>query len=144
MKGLLLIAVAIVLTVLVGTVSTFVMIISQVFTMRLRMAYKTFDDFFVETAAGIDQTGNHLCKYLFNKVLIKGEGKVEFGDKDITVSAILGLNKLRGTLTRTGRFIAGTLNMIEKSHVEIAVDNLKLADEKAKDRFIQNKYGTSV
>lgn len=75
-------------------------------------------------AYSIDQLGNVLCQYLFNDILIK-KGGYRFGDPDFTISAVLGMNKERGTLKPLGKWLAGVLNWIDPQHVEKAADSEK-------------------
>ena len=71
-------------------------------------------------AYSVDQLGNVLGATLFNDTLIKGKDKYEFGNPDITISAALGENKHRGTLTKLGVLLCKLLNFIDKDHVEKA------------------------
>jgi hypothetical protein len=69
-------------------------------------------------AYSIDQLGNVLASTLFDDTLIKGKNKYKFGNPDITISAVLGENKHRGTLTKAGVLLCKLLNWIDKDHVE--------------------------
>jgi hypothetical protein len=69
-------------------------------------------------AYSIDQLGNVLASTLFDDTLIKGNSKYKFGNPDITISAVLGENKHRGTLTKAGVLLCKLLNWIDKDHVE--------------------------
>lgn len=80
------------------------------------------EKYFYEVAFSIDQTGNVICSPLFNSLLKKKNG-YSFGNPDETVSHVLGVNKLQGTLTIIGKIVAGILNLIEKNHVENAAKN---------------------
>ncbi len=84
--------------------------------------FKNIDNYFYNVAFSLDQTGNVFCKYLFKDLLITKNG-YEFGNPDETISHVLGVNKLQGTLTRLGKFIAWILNNVDKNHVENAANN---------------------
>ena len=71
-------------------------------------------------AYSIDQLGNVLASTLFNDILIKGKNKYLFGNPDVTISAVLGENKHRGTLTSLGTWLCKFLNWIDENHVEKA------------------------
>lgn len=70
-------------------------------------------------AISIDRLGNVVLCNLFNDVLITSNG-YKFGSDRETISAVLGANRIKGTLTKTGLFIANTLDRIEKDHCELA------------------------
>ena len=67
-------------------------------------------------AVSIDQLGNVACSHLFNLTLIKKESKHLFGNPDETISSVLGKNKLRNTLSRTGIILTKILGFFEKNH----------------------------
>ena len=54
--------------------------------------------------------------------MIKKNG-YKFGNEDVTISHVLGVNKLNKTLTWTGAALSWLLNTIEKDHVEKAIEN---------------------
>lgn len=85
-------------------------------------SFARINNFFYWIAFSMDQTGNVLCQYLFNDLLITNKGH-RFGNPDETVSHVLGKNKLQGTLTRLGKMICGILNLLDKNHVENAAKN---------------------
>ena len=80
------------------------------------------NEYFYDVALSMDQTGNVLCSPLFNSLLKTKDG-YSFGNPDETVSHVLGVNKLNGTLKLLGKLVAGCLNKIEKNHVENAAKN---------------------
>jgi hypothetical protein len=67
-------------------------------------------------AKSIDKYGNVACEELFNDCLIRNESPHRFGNISQTISGVLGINQSKGTLTRTGKAIAGILNFIDKDH----------------------------
>jgi hypothetical protein len=81
-----------------------------------------FDDYNEIIAIQKDKYGNVVCKYLFNRILIKTNG-YKFGNPLDTVSKVLGMNKNYETLTKLGRTICYILDKIQKNHVENAAKN---------------------
>ena len=73
------------------------------------------DEHFLEAAIAIDQTGNVLMSDLFNELFIKKEG-CQFGDKNETISSVLGKNQEKNTLTKAGALLAKGLDKIDKNH----------------------------
>ena len=84
-------------------------------------SYKKLNNYFLDIAIAVDQLGNVFCRHLLNKALAKNS-KHLFGNPDETVSGVLGKNKKAGTLTKLGLWIADNLNMLEKNHVEKAIE----------------------
>lgn len=63
----------------------------------------------------IDQSGNVICKDLFNYALIKNDIE-EFGNPDETISSVLGKNKKNNNLTPVGEWLDGILDKIDPNH----------------------------
>ena len=84
--------------------------------------YKTDGKYFIGIATSIDQLGNVIMQYAFNKWLISGAG-YKFGDIDETVSSVLGKNKRDRTLTKTGKFLVRILNKLDKNH---SIDSIEI------------------
>lgn len=76
-------------------------------------------NYIYDLAVAKDKYGNVVGQYLFNDILIHKEG-VKFGSH-FTISSVLGENERDNTLTGLGRFIANTLNFIEKDHCKNAI-----------------------
>ncbi len=89
----------------------------------LRKAGVYLSKMFREVALSIDRLGNAACGDLFNGLFIK-HGGYYFGVGRETVSSALGKNQLRGTLTRTGRLLAGILDAIDPDHCIKSIDEL--------------------
>ena len=85
------------------------------------LSYKKINKWFFDIAVSIDQFSNVFCRHILNKALAKG-GAHLFGCEDETVSSVIGKNKESGTLTKTGKFIADTLNKLQNNHVEAAIE----------------------
>lgn len=106
--------------------------ISFVYTLLRNIWSKTdLSYYFWQCALSIDQTGNTLCQYLFNDLMIKPNGH-RMGNEDETVSYVLGKNKEMKTLYSLGYVIAWILNKIDKNHVEKAIKNEKKYETKIK------------
>lgn len=85
-------------------------------------ANKELGNYFENIAISLDVSGNVLGKYLFNKALIKANG-YKFGSRYETISYVLGINNRDNTLTLLGRLIGKLLNIIDKNHLNKAIDN---------------------
>jgi hypothetical protein len=112
--GILLFFISLVILFLISPIAFVYAILKPIFQIVSRLMYFL--------AYSIDQLGNVLAATLFNDILIKGKGRYKFGNPDITISAVLGENKHRGTLTSLGAWLCKVLNWIDKNHVEKARD----------------------
>lgn len=75
-----------------------------------------------DLALAKDQYGNALCQYLFNALLIEKNG-YKFGNIDETISSVIGKNKRDKTLSKLGKMLDWTLNLFEKNHSIISIDD---------------------
>lgn len=66
----------------------------------------------------IDVMGNVVCQDLFNHLFLTKESKCLFGNPDMSISACLGYNKRKGTLTKRGHSLERFLHWIDPNHVE--------------------------
>ena len=66
--------------------------------------------YFRETAIDIDIFGNKNFRTLFNATLITQQG-YQFGQKNETISSVLGKNYLTDTLTTTGKLLVKILTV---------------------------------
>jgi hypothetical protein len=71
--------------------------------------------YFKSTAINMDMFGNREFRATWNKFLITKDG-YKFGDPRETISSALGKNKLKGTLTKTGKVLCWILDTIDKDH----------------------------
>ncbi len=78
---------------------------------------------FKKVAISVDQTGNVICADLFDLILIK-EGGYRFGNPDMTISGVLGINEKQGTLSRFGSLINWLICLIsgDKFHSLKAIE----------------------
>jgi hypothetical protein len=92
-------------------------------TFRLKLS--RLNEYAFTIALSLDQLGNVVLANIMNDFLIKSEG-YKFGNPDDTISAVLGVNKLKGTLSLAGKAIAYILNKVDNNHVEKASKNIIL------------------
>lgn len=78
--------------------------------------------YFLSTALSLDIWGNREFRTLFNATLIKPNG-YKFGIQGETISSVLGKNKLKGTLSTTGKVLAFILDTIDKNHCIKSIDH---------------------
>lgn len=117
MKGFVLLVIAVLMSIVLYPLGWIYSIIT------FRGSLKKLGSWWFVMAVSVDQLGNVVMSTLFNDTLIKKYG-YEFGNEDLTVSAVLGINKKIGTLTKLGKFIADVLNKIDPDHVEKAIEKL--------------------
>jgi hypothetical protein len=113
MRGFILLIIALLLAIVLLPVGFAFQIITTLF--------KSVNRYLFTIAKSIDQLGNVVCADLFNTTLIKKNG-YKFGHEDVTISHVLGMNKKINTLTFTGKLLANFLNLIDKQHVEKAIE----------------------
>jgi hypothetical protein len=85
--------------------------------------WKVIKNYFLETAIDIDRFGNRNFRTLFNTGLIKKQG-YQFGDYRETISSVLGKNKLKNTLTKTGKALCAILDFLDKNHCIKSIQEL--------------------
>lgn len=78
--------------------------------------------YFRGIAESIDQMGNHVMQYAFNQWMIKGDG-YKFGNIDETISSAIGKNKVKGTLTKSGKWLDRILNKLDENHSIDAIES---------------------
>lgn len=83
------------------------------------------DDSFLTMATAIDKYGNVVCAPMFNDLLIRETSTNNFGNISQTISIVLGLNYLSGTLSSTGLFINNSLNYFWRDHTIRAAKGIK-------------------
>jgi 8-oxo-dGTP diphosphatase len=73
--------------------------------------------YFIEVALVLDEVGNVTMQHLLNDILlIKKEYTYFFGNKNETISSVIGKNSLTGTLSPLGRALNSFLNFLDKDH----------------------------
>lgn len=73
-------------------------------------------------AYAIDVLGNVVLQVPLNYLFITKESSHKFGSPDESISAVLGFNKRKGTLTKGGQFMDRFLHLLDPYHVEKAAD----------------------
>jgi hypothetical protein len=86
---------------------------------------------FLLMAVGFDMYGNVVCAELFNALLITSASTHKFGRWGETISYVIGVNLLSGTLSKTGRALNAVLDFFDKGHAKKAVEN--------KDRLLSDR-----
>lgn len=90
-------------------------VIEAFYKKGFKEGWQRANKYFRDCALSIDQTANVLCSELFNDTLIKSSG-YKFGNPDETISGVLGKNKVKETLTKTGRCLDWILNKLDEDH----------------------------
>ena len=73
------------------------------------------EDYFRDTALSIDIFANREYRATWNKFLITEQG-YKFGKHGETMSSVLGKNKVKGTLSRTGLALCSFLDFWDENH----------------------------
>ena len=113
MRGFILLIIALGLSIILLPVGFAFQIITAIF--------KGIDKYLFRIAKSIDQLGNVVCEHLFNVTLIKKNG-YKFGNEDVTISHVLGMNEKTNTLSFAGKLLAWLLNTIDKDHNQKAIE----------------------
>lgn len=113
MRGFILLIIALCLSVVLLPIGFAFQIITAVF--------KGIDKYLFRMAKSIDQLGNVVCEHLFNVTLIKKNG-YKFGNEDVTISHVLGMNEKTDSLSFAGKMLAWLLNTIDKDHNQKAIE----------------------
>lgn len=74
-----------------------------------------FGDFIRTIAIIIDIFGNITMQIPFNRLLITNDG-YSFGDRNDTISFVLGINKLKNTLSSKGVILCNILDWFDTDH----------------------------
>jgi hypothetical protein len=158
--GFILFLISLILTSVFFAVSLVFNPIYYLLSFKWKSGLKHLDSYFRRLAVSIDQFGNGATSEILNKALLKREEKylpspytfqkkpkesvplldifsLPFGNMDLTVSYVIGVNKYLNNLSRTGRAIERLLNLIEKEHVEKALENQFKSDEEARKRLVR-------
>lgn len=136
--GVLLFIIALTLTSILTALSFVFTPIYYIVTFKWRKGIKCLDNWFFKMALSLDQFGNVSCSKFLQLTMAKG-GE-DFGGEDDTVSYVLGRLMYKNRLTWFGFFIVWILDIIEKDHVDIAIDKKIESDKEAKKRLEENNY----
>ena len=113
MRGFVLLLIAIIISVVILPIGFTFQIITTLF--------RGIDRYLFRMAKSIDQLGNVVCEHFFNVTLIKKNG-YKFGNEDVTISHVLGMNEKADTLSFAGKMLAWLLNTIDKDHNQKAIE----------------------
>ncbi len=78
-------------------------------------------EFGLKIAISLDQLGNVAMQYLLNEIMIV-KGGYKFGNRDETISSVIGKNEELDTLSIFGKFINKILNLIDPNHSLNSID----------------------
>jgi len=78
-------------------------------------------EFSLKVAISLDQLGNVLMQHLLNEIMIVSGG-YKFGNRDETISSVIGKNEERNTLSAFGKLINLILNLIDANHSLNSID----------------------
>ena len=115
--GLLLFCISIILLLITGPLGFIYGIFHSLFT----QVFSGIGEFLLKIAISIDQLGNVLMQHLLNLLWIKKNG-YRFGNRDETISSVLGKNKQNATLTGFGKVIDKILDIIDPDHSLNSID----------------------
>ena len=113
MRGFVLLIIALCLSVVLLPIGFAFQIVTALF--------KAIDKYLFRIAKSIDQLGNVVCEHLLNVTMIKKNG-YKFGNEDVTISHVLGMNEKTNTLSGAGKLLAWLLNTIDKDHNQKAIE----------------------
>ncbi len=116
----------------IGPLLFFISIVLLIFTGPLGLIYGFFhtlfsrgligmEEFLLKIAISIDQLGNVIMQHLLNLLWVK-KGGYKFGNRDETISSVLGKNKQNNTLTGFGKSIDKILDFIDANHSLNSID----------------------
>jgi len=115
--GILLFLVATILLITTGLFGFIYGLLQQLLT----KGAKGIGEYTLQIAISIDQLGNVIMQHLLNLLWIKKDGYL-FGNRDETISSVIGKNKLLNTLTNFGRLMDKILDIIDTNHSLNSID----------------------
>ena len=118
MKEIALLLIAVILLFLLLPIVCIYMLLKYLFTGNRRM----ITTWACKTARSIDVFANIEASELFNDVLIK-KGGYKFGNRQETISSVMGKNQVSNTLTRIGNGLRIILDWIETDHCLTSINN---------------------
>lgn len=81
---------------------------------------------FKRLATGLDIFGNVAAPELFDYCLLTKDSNNRFGDYGETISSVIGKNKIRNTLSKTGIYLDKILDILDKNHsIKSIKDDIK-------------------
>lgn len=82
---------------------------------------KGIGDFSLKIAIALDQLGNVLMQHLLNEIMIL-KGGYKFGNRDETISSVLGKNIEMNMLSKLGKALNSILDTVDASHSLNSID----------------------
>lgn len=82
---------------------------------------KGIGDFSLKISISIDQMGNVIMQHLLNEIMIL-KGGYKFGNRDETISSVLGKNLETQTLSKLGNALNSLLDYLEAGHSLNSID----------------------
>ena len=78
---------------------------------------KSLNVYFIEVALVLDEVGNVTMQHLLNDILLINDVQTYyFGNKNETISSVIGKNSITNTLSPLGRTLNSFLNFLDKDH----------------------------
>jgi hypothetical protein len=152
--GIILFITALILTSISFLISIVFTPIAYLISFKWKSGIKALNRYFLTLAISIDQFGNGATKEVLNRILIKRSSvknsetqnldqpesikslpSMDFGDIDLTVSYVIGVNKYRDNLTLFGKLVERLLHLIDPNHVEKALENQYHKDKESRERL---------
>ncbi len=115
--GILLFIISIVLLVVTGPIG----IIYGFFYSLFTRSVSGIGEYFLEIAISIDQLGNVTMQHFLNLIWIRKNG-YKFGNRDETISSVIGKNLKSDTLTGFGKLLNRVLNSLDPNHSLNSID----------------------
>lgn len=113
LKSILLFSIALILLTTTAPIGFIYTIVRQIFVNKV----KTLSLYFTEIALVFDEAGNVVMQHILNDfLLIKKRDTYYFGNKEETISSVIGKNYLTQTLSTLGLALNSFLNFIDKGH----------------------------
>jgi len=91
------------------------------FLYRVFVVRKDYPDYFFGCASTLSHSTNYYGADLWNRILIRPAYTV-FGNRDESMSGVLGKNKRANTLTNLGEGVVYILNKIDPNHTEKSIE----------------------
>jgi hypothetical protein len=93
---------------------------------------KSLNVYFIEVALVLDEVGNVTMQHLLNDILLINDVQTYyFGNKNETISSVIGKNSITNTLSPLGRTLNSFLNFLDKDHsLNSIIYNVKVWKDK--------------
>lgn len=115
--GMLLLFISIILFLITIPIGFLYGLIYTFFTKSIR----GIGDFSLKISISLDQMGNVIMQHLLNEIMIL-KGGYKFGNRDETISSVLGKNLETQTLSKLGNALNSLLDYLEAGHSLNSID----------------------